>query len=47
MLVHSVAVRKTPNPHGSVIKVMKAFRPDFRPQEMFAVRKATGSDGEV
>jgi lipoprotein-anchoring transpeptidase ErfK/SrfK len=47
MLVHSVAVRKTPNPYASVIKVMKAFRPDFRPQEMFAVRKATGSDGEV
>jgi lipoprotein-anchoring transpeptidase ErfK/SrfK len=47
MLVHSVAVRKTPNPHAPVIKVMKAFRPDFRPQEMFAVRKATGSDGEV
>jgi lipoprotein-anchoring transpeptidase ErfK/SrfK len=47
MLVHSVAVRKTPDPHASVIKVMKAFRPDFRPQEMFAVRKATGSDGEV
>lgn len=47
MLVHSVAVRKTADPHASVIKVMKAFRPDFRPQEMFAVRKATGSDGEV
>jgi lipoprotein-anchoring transpeptidase ErfK/SrfK len=47
MLVHSVAVRKTPSPQASVIKVMKAFRPDFRPQEMFAVRKATGSDGEV
>jgi len=47
MVVHSVAVRKTPNPHASVIKVMKAFRPDFRPQEMFAVRKATGSDGEI
>jgi lipoprotein-anchoring transpeptidase ErfK/SrfK len=47
MVVHSVAVRKTPAPHASVIKVMKAFRPDFRPQEMFAVRKATGSDGEV
>jgi len=47
MLVHSVAVRKAPNPHASVIKVMKEFRPDFRPQEMFAVRKATGSDGKV
>jgi L,D-transpeptidase-like protein len=47
MVVRSVAVRKTPDPHAAVIKVMKAFRPDFRPQEMFAVRKATGSDGEV
>jgi lipoprotein-anchoring transpeptidase ErfK/SrfK len=47
MLVDSVAARKTPNPHGSVIKVLKEFRPDFRPQEMFAVRKATGSDGKV
>ncbi len=47
MVVHSVAVRKAPNPHASVVKVMKAFRPDFRPQEMFAVRKATGTDGEV
>lgn len=47
MLVHSVPVRKQPNPHAPVIKVMKAFRRDFRPQEMFAVRKATGSDGEV
>jgi lipoprotein-anchoring transpeptidase ErfK/SrfK len=47
MLVHSVAVRKTADPHARVIKVMKAFRPDFRPQEMFAVRKATGSDGEI
>jgi lipoprotein-anchoring transpeptidase ErfK/SrfK len=47
MLVRSVGVRKKPNPHARVIKVLKAFRPDFRPQEMFAVRKATGSDGNV
>jgi len=47
MVVYSVAVRKTPDPHARVIKVLKAFRPDFRPQEMFAVRKATGSDGNV
>ena len=47
MVGRSVAVRKAPDPHASVIKVMKAFRPDFRPQEMFAVRKATGSDGNV
>jgi lipoprotein-anchoring transpeptidase ErfK/SrfK len=30
-----------------VIKVMHQFRSDFRPQEMLAVRKATGSDGMV
>src|SRR5262252_171099 len=47
MLVHSVGVRTGPNPHARVIKVLKAFRPDFRPQEMFAVRKTTGSDGKV
>lgn len=47
MVVNSVPVRKAPNPHAAVIKVMKAFRPDFRPQEMFAVRKADGTDGKV
>jgi lipoprotein-anchoring transpeptidase ErfK/SrfK len=47
MVVNSVAVRKNPDPNASVIKVMKAFRPDFRPQEMFAVSKTTGSDGNV
>jgi lipoprotein-anchoring transpeptidase ErfK/SrfK len=30
-----------------VIKVMHAFRPDYRPQEMLAVRKAVGSGGSV
>jgi lipoprotein-anchoring transpeptidase ErfK/SrfK len=47
LLVHSVPVRKTPNPNGAVIRVMHDFRPDYRPQEMFAVRKAVGSDGAV
>ena len=47
LLVHSAPVRKKPDPHAAVIKVMHAFRPDYRPQEMFAVRKATGSDGKV
>jgi len=47
LLVNSVPVRKTPNPRGSVIKVMHMFRSDFRPQEMLAVRKTTGSDGKV
>jgi lipoprotein-anchoring transpeptidase ErfK/SrfK len=45
MLVTSVPVRIAPNPHAHVIKVMHQFRPDYRPQEMFAVGKATGSDG--
>ncbi len=47
LLVHSVAVRQTPSPTGRVIKVMHDFRPDFRPQEMLAVRKQIGSDGDV
>jgi lipoprotein-anchoring transpeptidase ErfK/SrfK len=47
LLVSSVPVRKAPDPHAGVIKVMHMFRSDFRPQEMLAVRKATGSDGKV
>jgi lipoprotein-anchoring transpeptidase ErfK/SrfK len=47
LLVHSVAVRKKPDPRSHVIKVLHQFRPDFRPQEMLAVRKAAGSDGKV
>jgi lipoprotein-anchoring transpeptidase ErfK/SrfK len=46
-IVHSVAIRKTPNPQSKVIKVLHDFRPDFRPQEILAVRKQTGSDGNV
>ena len=47
LVVHSVPVRKTPNPRAHVIRVMHSFRSDFRPQEMFAVREATGSDGQA
>jgi hypothetical protein len=47
LLVRSVGVRRSPNPHAHVIKLMRQFRPDFRPQEMFAVRKQIGSDGQV
>lgn len=47
LLVNSVPVRKTPNPRAHVIRVMHQFRSDFRPQEMFAVRKTVGSDGSV
>jgi lipoprotein-anchoring transpeptidase ErfK/SrfK len=47
LTVHSVPVRKTPNPQARVIRTMHDFRSDYRPQEMFAVRKAVGSDGNV
>jgi lipoprotein-anchoring transpeptidase ErfK/SrfK len=47
LLVNSVPVRQTPDPHGSVIRVMHMFRSDYRPQEMLAVRKTVGSDGNV
>jgi lipoprotein-anchoring transpeptidase ErfK/SrfK len=46
-VVHSVAIRKTPNPTSRVIKVLHDFRPDFRPQEILAVRRQLGSDGNV
>jgi lipoprotein-anchoring transpeptidase ErfK/SrfK len=46
LLGNSVGVRKSPNPHAQVIKVMHQFRPDYRPQVFFAVRATTGSDGE-
>lgn len=46
-LVHTVPVRKTPNPNSPVIKVLHDFRPDFRPQEILALGKQVGSDGKV
>jgi lipoprotein-anchoring transpeptidase ErfK/SrfK len=46
MLSNSDPVRVAPNPHAHVIRVMHQFRSDFRPQVMFAVRVATGSDGQ-
>jgi lipoprotein-anchoring transpeptidase ErfK/SrfK len=46
-LSNSVPVRAKPDPRAHVIKVMHQFRSDFRPQVFFAVRKATGTDGEV
>jgi lipoprotein-anchoring transpeptidase ErfK/SrfK len=47
MLVPGVAVRRTPSPRARVVKVMHSFRPDYRPQEIFAVGKKTGKDGQV
>jgi lipoprotein-anchoring transpeptidase ErfK/SrfK len=46
LVVNAVAVRKSPDIHSHVIKVMHQFRSDFRPQEMFAVREKTGTDGQ-
>jgi lipoprotein-anchoring transpeptidase ErfK/SrfK len=47
LLSNSVPVRAKPDPRAHVIKVMHQFRSDFRPQVFFAVRSATGTDGEV
>jgi lipoprotein-anchoring transpeptidase ErfK/SrfK len=47
MVVNSVPARVAPDPHARVIRVMHQFRSDYRPQEILAVRKATGSDGEI
>jgi lipoprotein-anchoring transpeptidase ErfK/SrfK len=47
LLVHTVVARKTPNPSSPSIKVLHDFRPDFRPQEVLAVTKQVGSDGNV
>lgn len=47
LLGASAPVRVKPDPRAHVIRVMHQFRPDFRPQVIFAVRKTTGTDGEV
>jgi lipoprotein-anchoring transpeptidase ErfK/SrfK len=47
LLVRGIAVRRAPSPRGRVIKVMRSFRPDFRPQEIFAVGKRVGKDGSL
>jgi lipoprotein-anchoring transpeptidase ErfK/SrfK len=47
LLVNSVPARTAPNPSAHVIRVMHMFRSDYRPQEMLAVRKAVGSNGNV
>ena len=47
MVANSVPVRVAPDPKAHVIRVMHQFRPDFRPQVMYAVRKTTGTDGEI
>jgi hypothetical protein len=46
LLVNTVAVRKSPNPHAHVIKKMHQFRSDYRPQEMFAVSRKVGTDNK-
>jgi lipoprotein-anchoring transpeptidase ErfK/SrfK len=47
LLVSRIPVRRTPSPHGRVIKVLHYFRSDYRVQEIFAVRKRMGADHEV
>jgi lipoprotein-anchoring transpeptidase ErfK/SrfK len=45
LLVSSVPARAHPSPRARVIKVMKQFRDDYRPQEVFAVKAQPGTDG--
>jgi lipoprotein-anchoring transpeptidase ErfK/SrfK len=45
LTVNSVPVRRAPSSKAPVIKVMTSFRSDYRPQEIFAVGRTTGSDG--
>jgi lipoprotein-anchoring transpeptidase ErfK/SrfK len=45
LMTLKVAVRKAPNPHAAVIKVMHQFRDDYRRQEIFAVARRRGADG--
>jgi lipoprotein-anchoring transpeptidase ErfK/SrfK len=47
LLVNSLPVRKAADPGAHVIRVLHMFRPDYRPQELLAVGKKTGSDGNV
>jgi lipoprotein-anchoring transpeptidase ErfK/SrfK len=47
LLVHTLVARKTANPNSTAVKVLHDFRADFRPQEVLAVQKQVGSDGEV
>ena len=46
LIVNSVIVRRRPATNASKIKVMTYFRPDYRVQEILAVGKRTGSDGQ-
>lgn len=46
LTVNSVPVRRSPDPHAPVIKVMHYFRPDYRVQEILAVAGRAGTDGE-
>jgi lipoprotein-anchoring transpeptidase ErfK/SrfK len=42
--VNAVAARRKPDAHAPVIRVMHAFREDYRPQEILAVATRVGAD---
>jgi lipoprotein-anchoring transpeptidase ErfK/SrfK len=44
LVVNTVAVRRSPNPHAAVIRLMHQFRTDYRIQVILAVATRTGSD---
>jgi len=45
MLVNTVIARRDPSPTAAKIKLFHMFRPDFRPQQIFAIGTETGTDG--
>jgi lipoprotein-anchoring transpeptidase ErfK/SrfK len=47
LTVNVVPVRQSPSPASPVIKKMSQFRPDYRMQEILAVGRRVGTDGQT
>lgn len=45
LAIPAVRVRMRPDPRARTLRIMRQFRRDFRPQEIFAVASRVGSDG--
>jgi len=44
---HAIAVRERPDRTAPRVAVLREFRPDFRPQVVFALGQRQGSDGQL
>lgn len=47
LIVPSVVARTAPNPTAAKVLLLHQFRPDYRQQEVFAVKAQLGSDGQL